>query len=299
MRRRPVPRRLAILPGVVGLPLLFLLGMGPARHGIEDELTADAREVLRAEGHAGLEVTARGRDLHVRGLVATAGEQASVHALVRSLSGVRHVFDPQIEDTAPSAPRPDEAAAGRRSTTTAPTGGAAITTSTTGAAATSTSPNAPTSAAPRTTAPASVATTAVSAPPTTSPPTTVPATAAPTTTVAPAPPPATAPALPQVFVVYFDTDGELPNAGSQAALAQAVAVAQAAPAGTAVRVIGFADTSGDAARNLALSRLRAERVRHVLAAAAGALSYESSAQGADTAVSGDLAPARRVEIRLG
>ena len=66
-----------------------------------------------------------------------------------------------------------------------------------------------------------------------------------------------------------------------------------------VFVVGFADVAGNAAYNLDLSRRRAEQVRQSLAAAAPVLSCEVLAQGVDAALTGDLAPAHRVEIRVG
>ncbi len=91
--RRRSRRRWTWAPPAIGLPLLFLLGMFPVRHAIEDDLSDKASTALGAAGRTGLEVSVRGRDAHVSGTVARADDRAAVHDIVRSRVGVRHVFD--------------------------------------------------------------------------------------------------------------------------------------------------------------------------------------------------------------
>ncbi len=147
------------------------------------------------------------------------------------------------------------------------------------------------------------------APPTTAPPTTTSAsstpagttpTGMPTTTVT-APTgtaaPAVAPIAPQHFVVHFASESTTPSA---AELAPLLAAAGTAPAGTEVRIVGFADPFGDAAYNRALSAQRAAAVADAVLAANGALSVQVTAEGADAATTGSpSAEQRRVEITIG
>lgn len=102
----------------------------------------------------------------------------------------------------------------------------------------------------------------------------------------------------QRFTVFFDVGASTPNAASAAALAQATAAAQAAPAGATVILTGFADLSGDPVSNLTLSEERAVDVRTTLSAANPGLGYLTNAKG-DTEAGADAAQARRVDISVG
>ncbi|MEZ5231852.1 MAG: BON domain-containing protein [Acidimicrobiales bacterium] len=146
-------------------------------------------------------------------------------------------------------------------------------------------------------------------PPTTAPPTTTSASSTPAgttpagmpTTTVTAPTgtaaPAVAPIAPQHFVVHFASESTTPSA---AELAPLLAAAGTAPAGTEVRIVGFADPFGDAAYNRALSAQRAAAVADAVLAANGALSVQVTAEGADAATTGSpSAEQRRVEITIG
>jgi hypothetical protein len=91
--RRRTRHRWVWVPPAVGLPLLFLIGMFPVRHGVEDDLADKATSALVAAGYADVDVSVRGRDAHVSGTVASADDRAAVHDIVRSREGIRHVFD--------------------------------------------------------------------------------------------------------------------------------------------------------------------------------------------------------------
>lgn len=414
--RRPVARWLAVLPPLVGLPVLFGLGMGPTRGSVEDKLAERTNAALAAEGITGLEAWARGRDIHFRGNASPA-EAARAAELARDLQGVRTVFTPRgatgansdggaggpadaadtglagldaaaswrdgklvlsgsvgseearaallaaAADAVGAANVVDElridaalgeadldrvgtlgtlfsALAERGGDVTArlsadgislagsvPTGadkdaldaagqqlwddaglglinnltiagagtGAGSGSGTSAAGTPTTAVPAPTTQAPVTSTTAAIATTVVPTP-TTTPATAAAAPAGGTGAGAGATPAAVAN---QRFVVYFDVDADLVNTGSQATLAQAIAAAQAAAPGATVTVTGFADSSGPAAYNLELSQRRAARVRDALVVANGAIVANVDAKGVDSSVTGDLTPARRVEIVFG
>ncbi len=393
--RKPVAKWWAAVPPLIGLPVLFGLGMGPARSSMEDKLVAKTEAALQTEGITGLQVTARGRDIHLNGPV-SAADLERVHNLARTRVGVRHVFDPDgtAASGAPAANSDLSGLLGSLDMDVTNTGGKLVLRgkvateelkSTIGAAAAalagaanvtnelevdatlpapSAIPNSTqlvglgglvqafagadgdgvsahvgasgvtltgevasaatktalgdlaaqiaepggtvdnqltvggssaTSATPTTTKAASTTT---AAPGTTAAPSTT-APAPPATTAAPATT-APAPAV-QRFVVYFDTDLDTPLASSEGVLSQATAAVQAAPAGTKVSVVGFADLTGDVPYNVDLSRRRAERVHQALVTAGPNAAYNVSASGVDPAITaaGDLGQARRVEITIG
>ncbi len=381
VERRAVSKGWGWLPAVVGLPVVFALGIGPVRGSIEDKLEDKANAAVADAGFEGVEVWARGRDAHLRGDVPTDEVGiARLHEIVRSRIGVRHVFDPDVSGpgakpaadavgfevaivdgkivltgTVPNQATKDALVAAAVNAVGAANvedrlviGGAAAAGLDTGIAGLTAAIDAiahtglqtgtvsfeggaivlegevPTESARTAVGRAAaalvggdlakvtnrlrviaVAATAVptTAVPTTAVPTTaVPTTAVPTTTVVPQPAPqTTAPpaAAPQRFVVYFDTDVDVPNATSVAVLEQAVAAAGAAAAGTKLVVTGFADVRNGPDYNLDLSRRRAENVLASMLGANRGLIGSADAKGIDTAVTGDLQQARRAEIVIG
>lgn len=317
---RPFGKKLPL-----ALATLGLLGAGVA-HGaitkgrVEDDLRRDALAKLRAQ-YPGLDVTFDGRDATISGSIPDLAAKKKAHDLVRNITGVRHVSEPNLvigtaepaaeadvglADTIGDEPTSERAAA---ADTTAPAANAPETT-----AASAATTAAPTAAVPSTAAPSTAVTT--TAAPTTEPPapaadangdetaTSIPDLAG---TLPSAPPAINADSanaeVQAVQPITFAKNVSSLGSDADPAIRQIVDFLQANP-DVELAVSGYTDSSGTNMTNRAVSAARAQAVRDALINAGiapnriTALGYGSRNPIASNDTEEGRAANRRVEFRF-
>lgn len=249
---------------VIGLLVLFLVGITSIRSGIEEDLRQRATAALVADGVpvASVDVAVTGRDVVVEGVLGAVEDVDRARVAVAAVDGVRavDVGGVAVDDAGGGAATAPDTDAGEQA---APTDGGSLADDTAAAPGTDAADDDPDAAADVPSEPAPVDGEGDGT-------------------------------AEDPWVSYFESNS-IDVTDTTRSVAEAREVLVDVAAGSVVRLVGYADPVGDPQTNRQLSRRRANRVANQLRQVRPDLTYDIAARGEDDPEASDD-ESRRVEF---